>query len=200
VSAKKRAPKGARAAQGEPQRVEAFDCYGFERIDAWFAAHERFSQSLDPNSWLGGMVLIYREQLDQVRYELSPRRRESDSIRTATMLAEIARVDSLAQEIQRMLLEPNAALGEKFRRGRRVNTGGPIRKAIALALKRDQDMKPREIWAALAANPPRGWAFNENRLGRYIEGPKASDGMKYARFSNICNEERAKIAGVKLTG
>lgn len=84
--------------------------------------------------------------------------------------------------------------GRKFVAGRKPNTGGPIRKAIARLLKR-QRMSNSTLWDALASRPPRGWTFLDNRQGKYCEGPKAGEGMNYARFCNVASEERGKLKG-----
>jgi hypothetical protein len=83
-------------------------------------------------------------------------------------------------------------IGIKFTEGRKSNTGGPIRKAIARLLKRNHDLKNPEIWAFLKSKPPKGWDFLENSAGKYIEGPKMKN-MNYQRFCNVCGEERKKI-------
>lgn len=90
---------------------------------------------------------------------------------------------------------PYAKTGHAFKQGRKLGSVSPIRKAIARLLKKKSDMKPRELWAALADNPPRGWQFLDNRAGKYIEGPKASDGMSYKHFSGIAKKERDKRNG-----
>ncbi len=87
---------------------------------------------------------------------------------------------------------PRAVTGEKFIQGRKPNTGTPIRKAIARELKKNPNLKPRELWLLLASKPPKGWAFCDNDLGKYIEGPR-EEGMKYSRFSAVCKEERDKL-------
>jgi len=87
-----------------------------------------------------------------------------------------------------------ALTGIKFRKGRKVNSGGPIRKAIAHELNKNPALKPRQIWGILASQPPKGWEFFDNRAGKYIEGPKGGDGMGYARFSEVCKEEKDKLA------
>lgn len=87
-----------------------------------------------------------------------------------------------------------ATTGAKFKQGRKVNTGGPIRKAIARELKRNPSLMPRHLWAKLASKPPKGWEFCDNSEGKYIEGPKGGEGMGYARFSEVCKEERDKLA------
>jgi hypothetical protein len=90
-------------------------------------------------------------------------------------------------------LRKSAALGRKFNVGRKPGTGGPIRKAIAALLRGNPTLKPRELWRTLKEDPPNGWAFCENSLGKYIDGP-AGHNMSYARFSNVCKEEQGKAA------
>jgi hypothetical protein len=94
-----------------------------------------------------------------------------------------------------MTLKPlaNQRLGEKFKQGRKLGTVGPIRKKIAALLKRYPSMKNEELWAKIAARPPNGWAAMDNRLGRYFEGPTASDNMSYATFIKRASDERKKL-------
>ena len=88
-----------------------------------------------------------------------------------------------------------AKAGVKFKQGRKPNTSGPIRKAIVRLLAASPDMKNAELWGAIKAKPPRGWKVCDNRVGKYIEGPKASDGMNYARFCNVASEARKQNKG-----
>jgi len=96
-------------------------------------------------------------------------------------------------------LLPLARTGKKFTdNAGKLRKGGPIRRAIARELKNNRALKNRDLWQILANKPPKGWTFNDNNLCKYIEGPKAGDGMGYGRFSEICLEERqkAKFSGV----
>ncbi len=101
-------------------------------------------------------------------------------------------LNNARKDWQRICLVVNIVPALKFLTGRKPGTGGPIRKAIARLLKKNPDPKPRELWAALKNNPPRGWSFCDNLQGKYIEGPRANTGMSYARFCNIASEERGK--------
>jgi hypothetical protein len=92
-------------------------------------------------------------------------------------------------------IDPLAERGFKFMRGRKKGTGGPIRKWIARQLAKGREMKNAELWAAIKARPPRGWQVQENRLGKYLDGPTAKDHMTYGRFSNVAKEERDKLKG-----
>ena len=84
---------------------------------------------------------------------------------------------------------PAMELGQKFMDGRKVNTGGPIRKAIARLLKKNPAMKNPELWAAVTAMPPRGWTVYGDR--KYLEGPGVKN-MSQGRFFTVCGEERKK--------
>lgn len=92
-----------------------------------------------------------------------------------------------------ILAGDQAAIGQKFKDGRKRGSVGPIRKAIGLLLKKSPNMKNAELWDALKAKPPRGWEVRENRMGKYIEGPNPSDSMTYASFINAAAKERKKI-------
>lgn len=95
--------------------------------------------------------------------------------------------------MRQVYMAPLAQHGKKFP-GRKPGTYGPIRKAIARLLKQ-RPMKNAELWDTLKSRRPRGWTFFDNSQGKYIEGPKKSDGMDYARFRNIASEERKKLKG-----
>ncbi len=86
-----------------------------------------------------------------------------------------------------------AVEGQKFHAGRKSNTGSVIRKAIAKLLQKDQALKNPALWSAIANKPPKGWTAFDNKIGKYLEGKKAEDNMSYARFCNVCGEERNKI-------
>lgn len=89
---------------------------------------------------------------------------------------------------------PYMLTGKKFKEGRKAGTVGPIRKAIAKLLKISPTMKTADVWKALAKRPPTGWTFYDSaRLGKYAEGKTPSDAMAFARFSNVCAEERKKL-------
>ena len=92
-----------------------------------------------------------------------------------------------------LYMGPLAQHGKKFP-GRKVGSYAPIHKAIARLLKQ-RPIKNLQLWDTLKSRPPRGWTFFDNSQGKYIEGPKASDGMNYSRFRNIASEERKKLKG-----
>ena len=87
-------------------------------------------------------------------------------------------------------------LGFLFKKGRRPNTGSPIRKRIAVLLRKNPNLKNSELWKAIEQKPPKGWTAFDNPSGKYLEGPENKN-MSYRRFCNVCAEERprAKITG-----
>jgi hypothetical protein len=98
-------------------------------------------------------------------------------------------------EIKR--LEPFAATGEKFRQGRKVGTGGPIRKVIAELLAKEPTLSNAQLWDAIRKKPPKGWKSQDNvKFGKYFEGPENKN-MGYSRFLNVCAEERKKFTKAK---
>lgn len=82
----------------------------------------------------------------------------------------------------------SSELGERFNKGRKAGSGSAIRKSLALLLAQDPALKPAAAWRVLSKSPPGGWSFHDNRAGKYIEGPKAGDGMSYPRFQNLVLE------------
>lgn len=97
-------------------------------------------------------------------------------------------------ECLEMLAGTLASTGKTFREGRKINSVGPIRKAIAREVGKNPSLMPRHLWKILASKPPKGWEFFDNSAGKYIEGPKGGEGMGYAHFSAVCKEERDKLA------
>ena len=89
-------------------------------------------------------------------------------------------------------------LGFLFKKGRRPNTGSPIRRKIAALLRKNPNLKNPELWKAVEEKPPKGWSAFDNEVGKYLEGPHNKN-MNYQRFCNVCAEERAK-AKAKITG
>jgi hypothetical protein len=61
--------------------------------------------------------------------------------------------------------EKDALLGKKFTAGRKPGAGGPIRKAIEKALKKNPRAKNAELWLMVSDRAPRGWSFLNNRTG-----------------------------------
>lgn len=88
------------------------------------------------------------------------------------------------------------ATGKKFTAGRKPNAGGKIRAAVRKLLTKKPAMKNAELWRAIAAKPPKGWEFFDNSYGIYADGPGGKS-IGYARFQNVCAEERrtAKTTG-----
>jgi hypothetical protein len=94
------------------------------------------------------------------------------------------------------LLTEKAAAGQVFENGRKPGTISPIRAAIRKALAAGAELSNEQLWRMLVAKPPRGFTFYDTkRLGRYIEGSTADKGMEWARFRNICAEERKRLSG-----
>jgi hypothetical protein len=94
------------------------------------------------------------------------------------------------------VMKPDIELGLKFRTGRKPGKKGQIRQAIAKILAKHTTIKNPAIWKELESKPPKGFQFYDNqRFGKYIEGPTVGTDMGYGRFCTICGEERKKIMG-----
>lgn len=129
---------------------------------------------------------------------LTPSQKSAAVLMFATLeaLEEKSLSDNLLNKIIQALagLDADAEeLGKKFKIGRKPQTGSAIRKTIAKLLKNDPTMENPELWAAVAKKPPKEWTAYDNHVGKYLEGKKASDSMGYARFCNVCGEERKKL-------
>lgn len=68
-----------------------------------------------------------------------------------------------------------------------------IRKAIERELKKNSELMPRHIWDILKKNPPRGFQFFDDNLGKRIEGPSEKDDMTYKQFSEKCKDEKDNL-------
>jgi hypothetical protein len=98
-----------------------------------------------------------------------------------------------------ILAGEQAEHGQRFKDGRKPGSSGPVRKAIAKFLAKNQAMKNPELWEAIKNKPPKGWQAYENaRFGKYFEGPAGAK-MEYGRFCTVCGEERKKVKR-KITG
>ena len=115
-------------------------------------------------------------------------------------------VEMLIEEQTRQAIEdaPKVELGEKFSKGRKLGTSGPIRKAIAELLAKNPAMKNPELWDEIKKSPPKGWSVEEPKHFRQLDpeiiGPNLeTDHMKRGRFDTVCGQERRKVVG-KITG
>lgn len=94
-------------------------------------------------------------------------------------------------------LQPLAREGKKFRVGRKSGTQSPLRKLIAKLLKKNPKLKNKELLELVKSKPPKGYAYYENRQGKYFEG-KDNKTTEIRRFNNICSEERSAARKVNL--
>jgi len=91
------------------------------------------------------------------------------------------------------MMSDGAAHGRKFITGRKSGTVSPIRKAIQKALKANPTLKNAQLWMQIGKAPPKGYTFQDNRIGKYIEGQSAGSNMGYDRFCNVAAEERKAL-------
>ena len=71
---------------------------------------------------------------------------------------------------------------------------GPVKAFIRASLEKKPDAKNEELWDAIMARPPKGWKAMETiRLGRYLEGPKPSDEVKWKSFCTYAWSERKRL-------
>jgi hypothetical protein len=89
-------------------------------------------------------------------------------------------------------------LGNAFKGGRKEGAVSPVRKAVRRELARDPSASTETLWKRVAENPPKGWAFLDNRVGRYAEGPKAGQNMNIRTFANVASMERKRLKGAGL--
>lgn len=109
------------------------------------------------------------------------------------MAAHIESLFAFAEHIgYRFSVHADAIKGKRFKPGRQAGAASPIRKAIAKLLEKSPDLKNEDLRSKIAANPPKGWAFYDNRAGKYFEGP-SNQNMSYARFCNVASLERGKL-------
>ncbi|WP_175920755.1 hypothetical protein [Burkholderia pyrrocinia] len=84
-------------------------------------------------------------------------------------------------------------LGSAFQGGRKKDATGPVRKAIRRELARDPSASTKTLWNRIALNPPKGWAFFNNRAGVYAEGPRGGQNMNARTFANVASMERKRL-------
>jgi len=95
-------------------------------------------------------------------------------------------------ELEKIAEEQVTAL--RFTKGRKPESGSPIRKLVAKILKANPSIKNPAIWAEVSKKPPKGWTAYDNHAGKYIEGKTVNETMGYGRFCTVCGEERKKIS------
>ncbi|MCW5118605.1 hypothetical protein B7L17_011610 [Burkholderia cenocepacia] len=81
---------------------------------------------------------------------------------------------------------------DQFAGGRPLGAVGPIRLAIRAALVRAPSASTKDLWAMVAAAPPRGWTLHDNHAGRYAEGPEGGQNVNFEAFANYASAERRK--------
>ena len=106
--------------------------------------------------------------------------------------------ESLRAENQR--LASLADTGAKFTTGRKPQAVGPLARAVRKHLKDCRDDNPEAVWVALAAHPPKGMTFQNNRQGRYVEFDKRTfkgnlKNSDYRNFANTVYRERKRLLG-----
>ena len=69
--------------------------------------------------------------------------------------------------------------GQKFQ-GKKPNSGGPIRKAIARLLAKNPALTNPELWAEIKGKPPRGFYVIDSGSSKFIDGPTRKTGWSTA--------------------
>ena len=168
---------------------------------------EKFKQVLsDPNLHPIGRIEIMQAHLDALENITPTMQIHVDAIRKIhvefmeTETRTLESLDALEKQNEHWLkiqlirdTLPAARLGRKFTRGRVKNSVSKLRKSIQREIKTNPNLRPAEIWKALAEKPPKGLTFQDNRMGKYIEEDVKQDGVKntgYKRFCNIVSEEK----------
>lgn len=148
----------------------------------------------NPNAdgWIRLLEILRKSEKDK-RIKSSPG--ASEFLELTIELASDAITASTAEQAIEPLIEtsPIAIFAKPFKNNSaKARKGGPIRVAIAKQLKKNTSLKNPELFRIIASKPPKGWTFYDNSVGRYIEGP-GNKNMDYARFCNVCSEERGAI-------
>lgn len=107
-------------------------------------------------------------------------------------LALLTCAEQMQREIEAL---PFTRKGIAFPPGKPKGAKGPIAKAIAKYLTKHPQAKPQEVWDALREKPPAGYAFMDNKTGKYIEGP-SNENTNWRSFQNAVSKQRPK----KITG
>lgn len=101
---------------------------------------------------------------------------------------------------QQQLIQADEALRPKARHGskfvaKKPGSSGPVRKAVASALRKSPTLKVEGVWGVLASNPPKNLEFYGTTAERRYIRRKDHPDTGWRRFQNIVSEERKKIAG-----
>lgn len=120
------------------------------------------------------------------------------AVDSLTVESEVSRLWSEALQSRIERLEPLANTGAKFATGRKPEALGPLAKAVQRHLKDCRDDNPKAVWGALAAHPPKGMTFHDNRHGKYVEFDKRTfkgnlKNSDYRNFANIVYRERKRL-------
>lgn len=76
----------------------------------------------------------------------------------------------------------------------RERNPGPVRAFIRARLEKKPAAKNKELWDAIMARPPKDWKAMETRsFGRYLEGPKPGDEVKWKSFCTYASSERKRL-------
>ena len=112
--------------------------------------------------------------------------------------AEASKRWSVRLRAENQRLAPLADTGARFTTGRKPQALGPLARAVRKHLKDYRDDNPEAAWVALAAHPPTGMTFHDNRQGKYVEFDKRTfkgnlKNSDYRNFQNIVYRERKRL-------
>lgn len=153
----------------------------------------------NPNAdgWIRLLELLRKAEQDK-RIKSSPG--ASEFLGLVIELASDSFTASTAEQAIEPLIEtsPIAVFAKPFKNNsEKVRKGGPLRVAIAKELKKDQSLKNQALWRILSTKTPKGVEYFDNSLGQYFEWTDKNGALHntaYSRFSEVCKEERDKLA------
>lgn len=150
----------------------------------------------NPNSdgWIRLVDLLRKAQNDK-RIQSSPG--ASDFLDLMIVLASDSLTASTADRAVQPLIEVSdeAVFAKPFlKHAGRERKPGPVKAFIRASLEKKPDAKNEELWDAIMARPPKDWKAMETRsFGRYLEGPKPSDEVKWKSFCTYAWSERKRL-------
>ncbi|MEF8715052.1 MAG: hypothetical protein V5B39_16155 [Accumulibacter sp.] len=125
-----------------------------------------------------------------------------DQRMTTLLIADAARFDAHGRQEAESLankLAPAAQFAKPFMDNARKPPRkesvirARLRKILTEARDKNYRMLNDELWNEFKKKPPKGYTPMDNRLGRYIESPKAGKDCSYRRFVSIASELRTEL-------
>lgn len=160
----------------------------------WDESAARIKANPSADGWLR-LIELLRKAANDKRIVSSP-----GAMGFLELMLELA-ADALTASTAKAAVQPlidvsdEAIFAKPFlKHAGRARKPGAIRGFIRATLKKAPSLTNEELWAAIKKRAPKGWKPMESpRLGRYIEGPKPDDEVKWKSFCTYAGDERKRL-------